>query len=290
MVDLETLAALDGLLWLRTGEAAAQTLSLNQSTICRRAQQCQRVFGVETKKVDGEWDLLADHALLFAERSVHQQARWLGHGPLRLEATYWSRPLLCDPAPNGWVLGLGNIVGMPRNLSLLRLGIVDAWIGAGPDLPEPEDPELTALPLSEMPVHCVVGANHPLLERPSLRFEDLSPFPSLALPSGAYPKVEAALKQVGLWSSPVRMDRYDRRRWEGLSEEQLTIGYATAMSLEISGGGLHRLPLDLPIRSGDALIVKRAFASSPSIAALRQTLLERLAPIAARHPEIVIAT
>ena len=288
VVDLETLAALDGLLWLRTGEAAAQKLSLNQSTVSRRAKQCQELFGLACTKVENEWDLLDEATLLNAERRVHQQARWRGWAPLRLEGTYWSGPLLCDPIPEGWMLGLCNIVGVPRNFSLLRLGIVDAWIGAAPDLPEADDPDLTSLPLSQVPVHCVVAPNHPLLLRDELSFDDLAPFPSLALPAGAYPKVEQALKQVGLWSSPVRMKRYQRSLWEGKSEADLTIGYATAMSLETCGDSLRRLPIDLPIRSGDALIMKREFADSPQITTLRKTLLRRLEPLAARHPEIVI--
>lgn len=289
MVDLETLAAFDGLLWLRTGEAAAQKLSLDQSTVSRRAKQCQQLFDVACRKTDGEWDLLEEATLLIAERRVHQQARWRGFAPLRLEGTYWSGPLLCDPIPEGWMLGLCNIVGTARNLALLRLGIVDAWIGAGPDLPEADDPDLTSLPLSEMPVHCVVAPNHPLLLQSDLSFDDLAAFPSLALPAGAYPKVEQALKQIGLWSSPVRMKRYDRNLWEGKSESELTIGYATAMSLELCGDSLQRLPLELPIRSGDALVIKREFEGSEQITQLRQTLLERIQPLAARHPEIAIA-
>lgn len=289
VVDLETLAAFDGLLWLRTGEAAAKKLCLNQSTVSRRTKQCQALFGVACSKTDGEWDLLEDATLLNAERRVHQQARWAGMAALRLEGTYWSGPLLCDPVPSGWMLGLCNIVGAPRNFSLLRLGIVDAWIGAGPDLPEADDPDLTSLPLSEMPVHCVVAPNHPLLKQSDLSFDDLAAFPSLALPAGAYPKVEKALKQVGLWSSPVRMQRYERRLWEGKSESELTVGYATAMSLELCGDSLLRLPLDLPIRSGDALVIKREFEGSEPIALLHQTLLQRLEPLAARHPEIRIA-
>ena len=88
MVDLETLAALDGLLWLRTGEAAADKLALRQPSISRRAKAAQTVFEVSSKKIDGEWDLLSDADLLNAERRVHQLARWNGLAPLRLEASY----------------------------------------------------------------------------------------------------------------------------------------------------------------------------------------------------------
>ena len=96
------------------------------------------------------------------------------------------------------------------------------------------------------------------------------------------------LQKVGLWSSPVRMKRYDQSRWEGKTEAELTIGYATALSLEVAGQGMRRLPLQLPISSGDALVVRREFAASEHLRRLHLTLLERLRPLAARHPEIQV--
>jgi len=53
----------------------------------------------------GEWELIGDTSLLLRERHVHQEARWRGYRPLRLEATYWSAPLLSSPALQGWLLG-----------------------------------------------------------------------------------------------------------------------------------------------------------------------------------------
>jgi len=286
LVDLETLAALDGLLWLRTGEAAADKLALSQPSISRRAKAAQTVFEVSSKKIDGEWDLLSDADLLNAERRVHQLARWNGLAPLRLEASYWWEPLLKQPSPPGWMIGLCNIVGVPRNLELLRLGIVDAWIAPAPDVPAQSDADFCTLPLSAMPVHCVVAPNHPLLKKSELSFDDLEGFPSLALPSGAYPQVEIALKAVGLWSSPVRMQRYTPNQWEGRSEAELTIGYATAMSLDLLGGSLVKLPLTLPLQSGDSLVLKRAFAERPQVALLVAELKQRLQVIQQRWPEI----
>ena len=286
MIDQDSLAALDGLLWLRSGEAVAERLNLSQPTVSRQARRCLQLFDIDVRKLDGEWDLIGDEPLLAAERRVHQEARWRGHRPLRLEATYWSGPMLCEPMPQGWLLGLCNIVGVQRNLELVRQRVVDVWVAGLPDLPEPDDPELTSITLSHMPVHCVVQPNHPLLRAKRLSFKDLRAYPSLGLPEGAYPKVEAALKAVGLWNSPVRMMRYDRRRWEGRTEQELTIGYATCLSLEVSGGGMERLPLQLPFQSGEALVVRREFTTREPFLSLMQLLMERLEILAARHPEI----
>ncbi|MEY4358627.1 MAG: hypothetical protein RLZZ631_113 [Cyanobacteriota bacterium] len=286
MVEQDTLAALDGLLWLRTGDAVAERLAISQSSVSRQANQCLRLFGIKGRKLDGEWDLIGDEPLLAAEREVHQIARWRGQRPLRLEGTYWSGPLLCTPVPKGWILGLCNIVGVQRNWELLRERIVDVWLSALPDLPPDDDPELTSITLSHMPVHCLVGDGHPLLKRPDLTFDDLQPFPSLALPKGSYPLVEAALRGVGLWNSPVRMRRYQQQLWEGKTEQELTIGYGTALSLELVGPAMRRLPLQLPIQSGEALVVRRDFAETAQFQQLARTLHQRLGQLAERLPEI----
>ena len=288
MVDLDTLASLDGLLWLQTGEEVARRFELSQSSVSRNARRCIALFELRLQKLEGEWDLSANDPILAAERRVHQLARWQQRRHLRLEATYWSGPLLATPAPDGWMAGRNNIVGISRNLELLRQRIIDAWLTGLPDVPDADDPDFISLPLSTMPVHCVVQADHPLLRQPQLGFEDLAAYPSLALPPGAYPRVEAALRRLGLWTSPVRMQRYDQSRWEGKTEAELTIGYATALSLMVAGQGMQRLPLQLPISSGDALVVRREFADSDRLRQLQHTLLERLRPLAALHPEIEV--
>ena len=286
MIDQDSLAALDGLQWLRTGEAVEQHFGFTASTISRQSRRCLQRFGLRLKREQGEWCLAGDTTLLQMERRVHQTARWLAHRPLRLEATYWSGPLLCTDLPPRWSLGLSSIVGVPRNFQLLRERIVDVFLAGLPDLPAPEDPDLTAVVLSSMPVFFVAAADHPLSREASLSLADIARFPSLALPPGSYPLVEAALKNLGLWNDPVRMGRYRRDLWEGRAEEELVIGYGTPLSLEVSGGGLVRLPLELPFRSGEALVVRRDFAEHADLLSLRKLLLARLRQLAQRHPEL----
>ncbi len=286
MIDQDSLAALDGLQWLRTGEAVEKHFGFRASTISRQSRRCLERFGLRLKRQQGEWSLAGDTTLLQMERRVHQTARWLGHRPLRLEATYWSGPLLCTPLPPRWGLGLSSIVGVPRNFQLVRERIVDGFLAGLPDLPARDDPDLTAVVLSSMPVFFVAAADHPLCRAASLNITDIARFPSLALPAGSYPLVEATLKDLGLWNDPVRMGRYRRELWEGRAEEELVIGYGTPLSLEVSGGGLVRLPLELPIRSGEALVVRREFAEHADLLNLRQLLLARLRHLATRHPEL----
>jgi len=288
MVDFDTLAALDALQWLRTGEEVAQRFPWSEASVSRHCKQCLDLYGLAMERIAGEWTLRGDPSLLMRQRQVHQWARWQGRRPLRLEATYWSGPLLCRPTPEPWLLGLSNIVGVPRNLQLLRDRVVDVWLGALPDLPAANDPELVAIPLSTMPVHFLAAPDHPLLRLPRITVAQVARYPTLALPEGAYPMVERELKALGLWSDAVRMQRYERGAWEGKTETELTIGYGTVLSHHVSGGQLRFLPLQLPFVSGEALVLRREFVAEPALKALAQEMLVRLATWKRKFPEIAI--
>ena len=286
MVDLDALTALDALQWLRTGDEVARRFGMSSPTVSRQSKKCLELFDVELHRVNGEWDIVGDPTMLLLERRVHQTARWMGHRPLRLEATYWSGPLLCTPAPDRWLLGLSNIVGIARNFQLVRERIVDAYIAGLPDVPPDDDQDLVSINLSSMPVFFVCSPDHPLVRESYLSFEHIARYPTLGLPTGSYPKVEVSLKSIGLWNDYVRMSRYQRDVWEGKSEVELTIGYGTALSMEISGGSLVRLPLQLPFLSGESIVVRREFADHPEMTALCKSLVSRLEIFSARYPEI----
>jgi hypothetical protein len=83
------------------------------------------------------------------------------------------------------------------------------------------------------------------------------------------------------------MGRYQRDRWEGRSEKELMIAYATVLSEQVAGA-LVRLPLKLPIESGEALVLRREWGDHPRTAALVDLLKARLAPYAERYPELTI--
>jgi len=289
VVNQDTLACLDALQWLRTGSEASARLGISAPMISRHTKKCLDLFDLELQRMNGEWHTVGDMTTLLLERRVHQTARWLGYRPLRLEATYWSGPLLCTPPPEGWVLGLCNIVGTPRNFQLVKERIVDAYITGLPDIPCADDPELTAYSLSNMPVFFVVKPGHPLIGKDNLSYDDIATYPTLGLPEGAYPRVEKSLKSIGLWNDIVRMTRYKRERWEGLTEDDLTIGYATCLSMTISGGNLVPLPLELPFQSGEAIVVRREFAMKPELINLRSHLVSRLENLANGHPELSLS-
>ena len=164
MVELDWLAALDGLIWLRTGHQVEARLQIGQSSVSRLSRRCADVFGLSLARRGSEWHLDGDTTLLNLERRVHQAVRWTNGGPLRLEAQHWSGPLLCEPAPAGWIAGCFHFYEYEKPLQLLREGVIDAWIASYPDVPAATDPTIACIGLSRMPIWLVVDQSHPLLE------------------------------------------------------------------------------------------------------------------------------
>ena len=279
---------LDHLIWLRSGEAAAQRLHCAQSTVSRRNNETVRCFGLEIQRENGEWQLEGDQTLLLMERCVHQMHRLRSNDSFcRLEASPWAGPALAEPMPLGWAGGSWDHVGMERPLQLLRERVIDAWIGSyQPDMPT-SDGEITVIDLCRTPVHLVAHPDHPLALRQSLQPEDLEPFPSLSLPSGAFPKTEAILRSHGLWTTPFRMTRYKPELWEGQTADQVTLTYANCLALEVMKG-LKVLPFDLGLISGESLVVRTDLLPQPKILALLSTLRRRIAMKAKEIPEIAL--
>lgn len=280
------LEAFDALFWLRAAEQVERRYGTSEATTSRYRKRCLKLFGLSMERRQGEWELIGDTSLLLRERHVHQEARWRGYRPLRLEATYWSAPLLSSPPLERWLLGVSNIVGVRRTFQLVEERVVDALITGMPDLPTNRNPDLVAIPIIRMPVFFVVAPGHPLLSRDQLSMEAIAEFPSLALPEGSYPIVERALRSLGLWNDHVRMARYRRDLWEGRAEQELAVGYGTALSLAVSGETLRPLPLHLPFSSGDALVTRREYARHPSVQALLQDLHRRYLPMVLNHADV----
>ena len=281
VVSVEVLAALDALLWLRTGERAAAHLQCTQSTVSRHSRRCLQVFDLGMEKRAGEWCLQGDQALIDLERGVHQLLRWRqGHG-LRLDSQHWCTHLLATQLPDAWTCGNTNYFECQRPQELLLHGVIDAWLCSAPDVPD--HPDLHAIQLTAMPLHLMVRPGHPLLERgDQLAFADLADYPVLPLPDGAFPKAQRILEDLNLWSCPQRDRRFQQAPWFGTEAvEDLMISFGTPLQ-RLTGflGGNVPLPLPLPITVGEALVVKREFAASPHLQSLLVALFARAAQLA----------
>ena len=276
MVSVELLAALDALLWLRTGERAADYLQCTQSTVSRHSRRCLEVFGLQLEKRSGEWCLLGDQTLLDLQRGVHQLLRWRQGNRLRLDAQHWCAHLLENGVSAPWWGGNCNFFEHARPQALLEQGVIDAWLCSTPDLPE--HPEFLAVPFTKMPMQLVVKPGHPLLARgDQLSFDDLADYPVLPLPDGAVPRAQLILEDLQLWSCPERDRRFRQADWLGqVPVEEMMIAFDTPLRLASGlGDGWQPLPLSLPLLVGEAVVVKRQHATSPYFERLLAGLVQK---------------
>ena len=289
VVELDWLAALDGLIWLRTGHQVEARLQIGQSSVSRLSRKCADVFGLSLARRGAEWHLNGDTTLLNLERRVHQAVRWTRGSPLRLEAQHLSGPLLCEPAPAGWIAGCFHFHEYERPLQLLREGVIDAWVASYPDVPAVTDPAIACIGLSRMPIWLVVDQSHPLLELgEQVTFADVAAYPCMPLPDGAFPKFQAVLAACGLWNGGTE-ERIRNPAWFGqVNSEDLLVGFATPLSLLLSGDGCRVLPLELPLEVGDALLVPRQYERAPKVLQLLADLRLRLESLAGAAPGMVV--
>jgi hypothetical protein len=288
LISIADLKYLDFQIWLRSGEECAKRLFTTQSTISRRNAETLKTLNLQIKRDDlGEWIVEGDKTFINMERNIHQLYR-LGNNEekLRLEATFWAGPTLATPVPEGWVNGVWNHVGMARPLHLIHEGIIDAWISSYQlDLPEPDNPNFAVIDLCKTPVKLVANKHHPLTKKKNICKQDLESFPALSLPKGWLPLAEEKLRSHGLWSTEARMKRYRKEQWEGKTEDQTTLSYATCLGLEVMEN-LSVLDYDLNLTSGESLIVKRSLMDNEKVHSLLSSLKERILEKAKIHNEL----
>jgi hypothetical protein len=302
LVGLDLLNSLDGLIWLQSGRQVGDRFRQHQTTVSRNQKKCAQAFGLALQKQGGYWHLSGDTNLLAMEREVHQTARLIGHGALRLEANGWLGSEFCDPPPEGWIVGACKPIGVERSLALLHARIIDAWLCPLADEPS-HDPALAAVPLCEMPLQLLVGNNHPLLRHRQLSLDAIRGYPWQRLPRGAYPGTQALLQTKGLWPPGRRSQSVDETLWDGLSEAEVTVQMGSVLSTlsaakpsATSSASIAAdlapspaavvLPLDLETDIGVALVMRAEHADQPAIQALIAALLKRLQRIQTMHPEL----
>lgn len=282
VVSVQALACLDLLIWLRTGQAAAERLATSQPSVSRRVNQVAQVFGLELVKSQGEWLVDGDAELLNRERRVHQLYRWQNDQPLRLEAQSYSGPLFCPGLSTEWIQGNFDFFEVQTPLRHLRDGVIDAWIGIFPDLPDADDPELLCLHLTRYPIRLVVDEGHPLLDLgPPISLDQVRRYPCFPLADGAFPQVQAQLEALQLWTSTSLAED-----WQFAPSDPLNVAPATVFTMDLFGIKKVMLPVEIPIVSGDSLVVRREFAEHPRLQALLDHLRRKAAELAAAVPEV----
>jgi DNA-binding transcriptional LysR family regulator len=179
---------------------------------------------------------------------------------------------------------------MARPLQLLQDRVIDAWVGSyQPDLPGPDDPEWWVLDLLREPVQLLAAPDHPLAGEQRLQPGDLDPFPSLALPPGWFPQTEQTLKAQGLWSDPVRMQRYDPSSWEGRCADGVTLTYGQSLTEALQPTTV-RLDWNLGLITGEALVVRRDLLNEAPIQRLAEHLQHQALAVAGLFADVEVVS
>lgn len=163
MVSLNHLEALDLLVWLGTTERAADLAASNQSTISRRSRTALQTLGLRMGRGRVARGPFGDNSLLNLERQVHQQARFLGSRPLRLQIPYWSRCRVLPGQPEGWCANPDQPALVCENpVTLLRDRVIDACLLTPTQVPQAAG-DLLLMELYHRPIELTVlmgGAPH----------------------------------------------------------------------------------------------------------------------------------
>ncbi len=288
LISLDCLSALDHLIWLRTGQRAADAMACAQPTVSRNSRKCLEAFGLELARSRGEWRLIGDTELINLERRVHQHCRWSRNHTLRLEAQHWSAPGLDGLELANWQCGNFNQLDYEQPLALLEDGVIDAWICSAPDAPIRDG--LAALRLTTMPMHLMVPVGHPLAERRGpIAWDELLPYPVLPLPKGSFPIFERVLEGCGLLPSAARDKAMKQAPWFGqVPIEAMLIGYSSPLTLHLYGDEWVQLNQRLPVDVGDVLMVREPYRHHPRTQALFNQLIEHISRLAEPHQDVMV--
>ena len=140
---------------------------------------------------------------------------------------------------------------------------------------------------TRLPLRLVVAKNHPLLAKgDEVTLKDVADFPCISLRDGAFPESQRILESLGLWNTPTRINRYDQKKWLGLTADQVSVGYASIFSIELFPHPMEFLPIDLGMDVGETLVVRREHEHHPRIQGLLATMKEAAVELAARYPGV----
>lgn len=282
MVTLQELQALDLVLWLQTGERAAELAITTQSTISRRSRATLEQFGLRLQRTPDGWRASGDHQLVGMERQLHQRARLSGRQPLRLQVPFWTRCATLRQLPEGWCANPPASALVCNNpVELLRQRVIDACLLTSCQLPTETD-DLLLLELYGRPIELTLFPRRAAAdakqdfqrqrEGGTLHLEHM-PF----LPRSCCDNAVSLFSQLTAEASgPARSaDRHSPPP----EPEQFSIAFLTAEMREAQ----HKpWTVDAgfdPYPYVERLAVLAEHAREPAVQRLQEVLLERFAPL-----------
>ena len=82
------------------------------------------------------------------------------------------------------------------------------------------------------------------------------------------------------------MKKQKKELWEDKTTDQVTLGYATCLGLEVMKN-LTVLNYDLDLMSGESLVIKKQLVDNAKIQSLLTVLKNRIIEKSKKHPELI---
>ena len=284
MVTVETLEALDLLIWVGNGVQAGELACCNQSTVSRRIRQAQATFKLNLLRVAGAWQAVGDPLLLSLEREVHQLARFMGRQGLRLQAPIWSSEALLQDLPSGWIRNPLSALGSPHHcLELLEQRVIDACLATLPERPAGDDPRFACFDLFHSPIHLVTTADTALSLFAHPTREEIGSWGSITtFPFNPRPQ------QRFIRSFYAHHFRRDQPHRAGRQAETHPVYFANSLMLKVLGDRMPLVTLDVDVPSHyvESLVVLREHRETPAVAELVEVLRRRIQQLSRAEPQL----
>lgn len=233
--DLEILDYLE--LFNSTVETAKR-LGISQSSCSRRYRSFSKLFGIGFDRITNHYRATANFDVLTSLRQAAQKLRVRQQRPRITVGWQLGNLTLPGLAELGLLLPIRPMSSW-RLLSLLEQRLVDVTLMGLMEFQSllkqplgrlrprliPLSPSMLCAPIGLFEFNLLAHRNHPLQGRRDLKADDLSQYPSPALPLGMAPALMEGLQNHGLASQQCGLVDYDEACWEGFASDGLGLSY-----------------------------------------------------------------
>lgn len=284
LVTVETLEALDLLIWVGNGIQAGELACCDQSTVSRRIRQAQATFNLNLNRVNGAWRAEGDPLLIGLEREVHQLARFMGRQSLRLQAPTWSSEALLRDLPAGWIRNPLSSIGSPHHcLELLEQRVIDACLATLPERPAGDDPRFACFDLFHSPIHLVTTPNTAVSLFAHPTREEIGSWGSIAtFPFNPRPQ------QLFIRSFYAHHFRRNQPHRPGRQAQTNPVYFANSLMLKVLGDRMPLVTLDVDVPSHyvESLVVLQEHRATAAVAELVEGLRRRIQHLSRFEPQL----
>lgn len=144
---------------------------------------------------------------------------------------------------------------------------------------------LLCIPICRWDLRLLAAADHPLRECAEVGPDELTLYPSPALPVGMAPQLMGSLQSHGLANYPIGLQHYEEARWEGFAGDGHGLSYAAPHQLKGLQQRYGLVPLEYPLRIQDCvgIVGHRDVLGDGSFQNSCKQLLQRLQADLAPH-------